>query len=96
MCLVDSGSAWTIIHKSPQLKDQKTLQAIFHLQLLPEYLTLWAKGKYDAGPLQVPPVKIIVKPGAQIPHLPHYPLLVDQITGIQTQIQELLKAGVIR
>ncbi|XP_071973852.1 uncharacterized protein [Engystomops pustulosus] len=57
--------------------------------------SLWSTGPDDVGLLPVPPVMVYLKEGAQPPRIPQYPLKMAQEQGLSTQIQALVKQGVL-
>ncbi|XP_077137537.1 uncharacterized protein LOC143803640 [Ranitomeya variabilis] len=57
--------------------------------------TLWSTGPEDIGRLAVPPVRVILKPGAQLPRVPQYPLKSVQEESLATQIKTLLENGAL-
>ncbi|KAM4034518.1 uncharacterized protein ACNLHF_021156 [Anomaloglossus baeobatrachus] len=57
--------------------------------------TLWSTGPEDIERLAVPPVRVILKPGAQLPRVPQYPLKSAQEESLGTQIKTLLDNGAL-
>ncbi|XP_071975809.1 uncharacterized protein [Engystomops pustulosus] len=57
--------------------------------------SLWSTGPDDIGLLPVPAVMVYLKEGAQPPRIPQYPLKMAQEQGLSTQIQALVKQGVL-
>ncbi|XP_077155333.1 uncharacterized protein LOC143817732 [Ranitomeya variabilis] len=57
--------------------------------------TLWSTGPEDIRRLAVPPVRVILKPGAQLPRVPQYPLKSVQKESLATQIKTLLENGAL-
>ncbi|KAJ8342593.1 hypothetical protein SKAU_G00325210 [Synaphobranchus kaupii] len=90
--------------KTPVRMEKHTLEVEAMMTLTEEqeeYLQdvpkeLWAEGGHDIGLMRsAGQVKIQLKPGMMGPRVRQYPLNKDAEEGINTTIQELLKAGVI-
>ena len=65
------------------------------LQQVPE--RLWSQHSTDIGFVKsAQPVKIELRPGAKPPWKAQYPLKEEAVQGIESQIEGLLKAGVLR
>lgn len=58
--------------------------------------SLWSTGPADVGKLQIPPIKINLKPDTVPIWKYQYPLSREKIDGIRPVIEDLLRSGVLR
>ncbi|XP_073512927.1 uncharacterized protein [Phyllobates terribilis] len=82
-------------HSEQGTEDRCVLKAFPLMMMTIQPNSLWSSGPEDVGLLQVPPVRVHLKPGHRYPRLPQYPLKAAQEQHLGTQIASLLESGVL-